>query len=563
MSASTAELPSSHAAVQLVGPGELRWNTDKPLAPPGPHHIVAKVEAVGLCFSDLKLLKQFSEHPRKGPIVRGVEADVLSGLPSYKPGDEPTVPGHEACVRIVAVGEKVSEHKVGERYLVQADWRQAMCALTNGAFGYNFEGALQEYVVMDERVVIDAASGDHFLVPVGDARSAAAVALIEPWACVECSYVSPERRTIKAGGSLLVVADSGRTIEGLVESFSPEGPPASVTTVLADAGQKTALDGIGVKVSHVGGADELADESFDDIVYFGSTKFVIDVLNDKLAREGICNVVLDGARIGEPVAVGVGRVHYGLTRWIGTRGSRADSAYEVIPATGEVRAGDKIVVVGAGGPMGQMHVIRDAALGLAGVEITATDFDDDRLASLRAKAAGVAESAGVPLRVVNPKTETLTEAFTYHAIMVPVGPLVAEAIACSGEGGLINIFAGIPAPTKQDIDLDTYIAKGLFMFGTSGSKVSDMLIVRDKVEQDRLDTNLSVDAVSGMAGAVDGISAVENRTIPGKILVYPQLGELPLTTLDDLAGRFPSVGRKLRDGLWTREAEDELLRVAE
>jgi hypothetical protein len=101
------------------------------------------------------------------------------------------------------------------------------------------------------------------------------------------------------------------------------------------------------------------------------------------------------------------------------------------------------------------------------------------------------------------------------------------------------------------------------MFGTSGSKVSDMLIVRDKVEQDRLDTNLSVDAVSGMAGAVDGISAVENRTIPGKILVYPQLGELPLTTLDDLAGRFPSVGRKLRDGLWTREAEDELLRVAE
>jgi hypothetical protein len=27
--------------------------------------MLAKVEAVGLCFSDLKLLKQFSEHSRK------------------------------------------------------------------------------------------------------------------------------------------------------------------------------------------------------------------------------------------------------------------------------------------------------------------------------------------------------------------------------------------------------------------------------------------------------------------------------------------------------------------
>jgi NADPH:quinone reductase-like Zn-dependent oxidoreductase len=39
-------------------------NIAKPVIPPGPHQILCRVEAVGLCFSDLKLLKQFSSHAR-------------------------------------------------------------------------------------------------------------------------------------------------------------------------------------------------------------------------------------------------------------------------------------------------------------------------------------------------------------------------------------------------------------------------------------------------------------------------------------------------------------------
>ena len=35
------------------------------------------------------------------------------------------------------------------------------------------------------------------------------------------------------------------------------------------------------------------------------------------------NVVLAGQKIGAKVNVGVGRVHYGMTRWIGTTGSDA------------------------------------------------------------------------------------------------------------------------------------------------------------------------------------------------------------------------------------------------
>ena len=50
-----------------------------------------------------------------------------------------------------------------------------------------------------------------------------------------------------------------------------------------------------------------------------------------------------------------------------------------------------------------------------------------------------------------------------------------------------------------------------------------------------------MDAVSGMAGATDGIAAVENRTLAGKIIVYPMLHNLGLTPLVDLPGKFPTV----------------------
>mgnify|MGYP001148340940 CR=1 FL=1 len=61
---------------------------------------------------------------------------------------------------------------------------------------------------------------------------------------------------------------------------------------------------------------------------------------------------------------------------------------------------------------------------------------------------------------------------------------------------------------------------------------------------------------------MDGIRAVENRTIAGKIIVYPMLHDVGLTPLAELPKRFPSVAEKLDNGKWTREAERELLRVA-
>ena len=98
-------------------------------------------------------------------------------MPNYVPGDKPTVPGHETVVRIVKVGPKVTRFKVGERYLVQTDYRWLPTANSNSAFGYNFEGALQEYVLVDERV-ITAPDGESMLIPAPEDLSASAIALV-------------------------------------------------------------------------------------------------------------------------------------------------------------------------------------------------------------------------------------------------------------------------------------------------------------------------------------------------------------------------------------------------
>ena len=562
MTQSLEPIPPTAYAIQLVGPDKLVLNTAKPVPTPGPTQVLVRIEAVGLCFSDLKLLKQFDAHPRKMPIETGIEQSILDEIPSYVPGEKPTVPGHEGVCRIVAIGDQVTRYKLGERVLIQTDYRTLLTAGGNASFGYNFEGALQEYVIMDERIIIQPGTGERFLLPASEELSASAIGLVEPWACVENSYATAERRTVKAGGQLLVVVDSQRRIKGIEDAFSPDGPPETIAAVCSEESQFVALEAIGAESLEIENLEALPSEAFDDIIYFGADPSTIEVLNDKLAAHGIINIVLGGYGIGRPAEIGVGRVHYGMTRWIGTTGMDCSESYKHIPENGEVRDGDRVLVIGAGGPMGQMHVIRNICSGKAGVSVVAADVDDTRLTSLVQKSKKMAEANKVAVKAVNTKSTALAEGFTYVGLMAPVGALLASSILLAGDGCLINVFAGIPQPTKHPIDLDVYIERHCYMFGTSGSTITDMKTILRKVEARQLDTNFSVDAVTGMAGAADGIKAVENRTLAGKIIVYPGLHELGLTPLEQLAEKFPTVAAKLDGGQWTLEAEQELLKVA-
>lgn len=528
----TTSIPSSQRAVQLIGSDELTLNTEKSVHVPGAHQVLTEVQAVGLCYSDLKLLKQFSRHVRKSDITSGVDATALTQMPNYVPGNMPVVPGHEAVVRVVAVGPGVTKHKVGERFLVQTDYRWLPTAKSNAAFGYNFEGALQEYVLMDERV-ITSPDGESMLIPVPEEFSSSAIALVEPWACVENAYAEVQRQTLKPGGRCVIVGETSRDMEMARLEMASFAPPVF-------------LEGARVGV--------LADEVFDDVVYFGSNPETVEKLVAKLAPGGHLGILLCGGKFGREVRLPVGRVHYGGIRVVGTTGASFRELLANIPPIAEVRVNDKVNVIGAAGPMGTMHVIRALCQGIKGVKVYAGDLNDERLAALNKLARPLAEANKCGIETYNPTHAAPDVAFNYVVVMAPVPALVRAAIKTVAPNAIINIFAGIPADVWAELDLDTYIGKKAYFVGTSGSELKDMKRVLAQVVSHQLDTNLSVAAVSGLEGAIDGIRAVEKNAMPGKIVVYPSCKGMPLTPLTDLSATVP-----LADGRWTKSAEDMLL----
>jgi threonine dehydrogenase-like Zn-dependent dehydrogenase len=534
------DLPETQYAVQLVGPDELRLNTAKPVPRPGAHQLVARVEAVGLCFSDLKLVKQFTAHPRKSEVTSGLDAAVLAEVSSYVPGELPTVPGHEAVVRVAAVGEGMTRFRPGERYLVQTDYRWLRTAAANAAFGYNIEGALQEYVLLDERV-ITSPEGESMLIPVPETFSASAIALVEPWACVEDAYASVQRQTLKAGGRMLVVAEAELPQQTLKSLFARHGQPAQVMHATRAA------------------LADLAEGGFDDVLYAGTSAETVEALFPKLAPNGLLVIALCGGRLERAAAAPVGAVHYRNLRIAGTAGSDPAEAMATIPASGEIRAGNRIHVIGAGGPMGVMHVVRCLCRGVKDISLCAADLDEGRLAALRSLAGPLCEASKLSFRAYNPSREAVEGEFDYLTIMVPAPALVAQAVTQAAPGAIINIFAGIPVHVTAEVDLNAYITKGLYFVGTSGSVVADMRAVLDMLASGSLDTNLSVAAVSGMAGAISGIREIEANRIPGKVIVYPSCHDLGLVRLSELGAALPEVEAQVRDGVWNREAERALL----
>jgi len=560
------DLPATQHAIQFTGPNQVVHNRAKSVPAPGPHQLVLQVEAVGICFSDTKLLHAFTAHPRKSEVLSGVAPEVLAEIPSYTPGDLPLVPGHECAGRIVAVGEAVTRHSVGERVLVQTDYRHLPTAQANAAFGYNFEGGLQEYVLLDERMIVDPVTGERFLIPVGEAPSGSAVGLLEPWACVERSYASDERATLTPGGRLLVVAEPGHAIHGLDELLAAVRP-GMVRCLLAEDGHGPTLAGVlgarEIPCRPASSLDELAGEPFDDIVYFGASAARIETLQDLMAPRATIDVVLGGPEVDRHVAVDVGRIHYDLLRWVGTPGDSAADGYAHVPASGELRDGDRIAIVGAAGPMGFMHVIRALTMGIPGLSVDAIDIDDARLAHLAAIAGPLAREAGLDVRFLNSRSDPPPNgAYDDVGVMVPAPPLVLQAIAMAAPRARVNLFAGFAVGTRATIDLTDLITRGIFLLGTSGSEIRDMQAVLARLEAGRLDTNVSLDAVCGMEGVKDALAAIEARSSGGKIVVYPRLHELGMVRLGELPERFPGVAAKLRDGRWTREAEDALLAQA-
>ena len=558
-------LPDKAWAWNMYGPGVENIGKNGrpeqlPIPEPGDNQLLVRVDSVGMCFSDVKLIRQGGNHPK---------------LYNRDLAKEPTRLGHEVSITLIKVGKDLQDrYQPGQRLAVQPDIYQQG---KSTAYGYTVPGGLIQYHLIGPEV-LETDEGACLLPLEGDLGFAES-SLMEPWGCVMASYTQRRRLEPKAGGTMWIMGYPGDERD---YAFSA-GLDAPAIIVLTDA--PTSVRALAVQTNadiivrdglqaadYAEFAAELTDGTgFDDIVVLDPRSAeMVSAAAKLIARRGTFNMVGETPLDGLP-QTDVGRLHYDYTAYIGNRGPDIAASYGEARNRCELHPGGSVVVIGAGGPMGQMHVQRAMELPNGPRLIIATEINDIRLAAIKERFAPLAKKNGRTLLVFNPTAsdETLHD-FVMQAtdqmgaddvvVSVPVASLMAEAATVMNTNGMLVFFAGVPNGTFAPLDMSAVYLHNAQFTGTSGLTLNDQRLVMDRALDGSLSPGRLVAAIGGMNAAPEGIEAMMDGRFPGKVVIFPQIPELPLMGLDELADKMPDIAAKLDDdGFWTNEAEAALI----
>lgn len=539
------EIPARQRRWELTGAGLDRLTLAECEVPrPRPGELLVRIDACGICFSDIKILNLGPDHPR----LQGRDLAC-----------DPVVMGHETAMTVVRVGEGLAgRFRPGQRFLIQADVYYQGEGM---AFGYRLPGGFSQYQIIGKQIL----DGDEgcYLLPFAPGLSHAQAALCEPWACVEAAYAYRPRTGPKRGGAALVVLLETAFAAAMPDEVAQLVEPVVLTPVhhawLHDP--ERAASGVReVARDHPSG--------FDDILIYG-------IPNGPLAQElaGLLKpggvYALQGEGTTGPVSVDIGSIHY-RDHWY--TGSPAGNAY-AWGRTPELLPGGVAWFIGAGGPLGQMHLQRALSLPHPPAKIIVSQRGGPRLEDLRQRFAGPARKRGVEFVLLDAKeleegvydavlSETDGRGCDDICVIIPFADVVERAFPLLAPGGALDIFAGVPVGTTAHLDLGEIATHGVRLWGTSGSSIADLRTIVRKAESGELATDRVVAAVGGIEAVKPGLEAVRDGVFLGKTLIYPHCKDLPLSPISELAERHPSLQAKLADGrYWTPEAEAELLRL--
>lgn len=558
-------LPDKSWAWNLYGAGLEnmgRGGEPEPFSIPEPNddQLLVRIDSIGVCFSDVKILKQGGSHPK---------------LYNRDLSVEPTRLGHEVSLTIVKVGKNLQDkYSPGQRLAVQPDIYQQG---KSTAYGYTIPGGLTQYhLIGDEVLKTDAGA---CLLPVEEDMGYAESSLLEPWGCVIAAYTQRRRLTPKPGGIMWIIGQPG---DEKTYTFSA-GLDAPSTIVLTDIPDsvKELVALTRAKVLERNGLAPADYESlskeltngagFDDIVILSPTSAsTVSQIARFVARRGTCNLLgtqpLDGL-----VQVDLGRLHYDYIAFLGNNGTDIAASYGEARNRCELRPAGATVFIGAGGPMGQMHVQRALELPDGPKLVIATEISDDRLQTLSDMFTPLAEKNGRKLLFFNPTTSkqsfhdfvmeaTQDQGVDDVVVSVPVAALMEEGDTVMKPDGMMVLFAGVPNGTMGAVNLSNVYLSNVQYTGTSGLTIDDQASVMERRVAGTLSPGRSVAAIGGLETAAEAIESVIEGKYPGKVVIFPQIRNLPLTGLKELKERLPEVAEKLGDDLmWTNEAEQVLI----
>ena len=362
-------LPKTMLAVRLHGVGFENLKVEQvPVPVPNDDQLLARVDAAGVCASNLKILAQGNEHT----FINGID------LAKY-----PAQLGDEGCITIVSVGKNLRDRfPVGKRYCIQPAvdhppinhrerFRNNAAGMLKVAVGYCLPGHFAQYILVTEETI---AAG--CLLPIPDeSMPFFAAALCEPISCAisgqdrhihifQKTPASPREARIGLllGGVTLIVGAGpmGRMHAEAALRFKPR---AIIVIDIAESRLQWVRDVLGPRAKAAGAAlHALTNEAglaqlrtssnglgADDIIVAVGVRDLQIRAQAWLSRGGTLNL-FGGLKKGEHVIdLDTLRVHYDDIRVVGSSGgSPADIAETLrIVAAGEFDPGLHMSMVGS------------------------------------------------------------------------------------------------------------------------------------------------------------------------------------------------------------------------
>ncbi len=266
-----ARFPTTMSAVLLTGHGgfdRLEYREDVPVPEPGSDEVLIRVAAAGVNNTDVNTRIGWYSQTVRGPTAAGgeagfgVEASVDGGW-TGEPFSFPRIQGADCCGRIVAVGERVDEERLGERVLVRPllQWGDDDRPFACWTFGSECDGAFAQYATAPAR--------ETFAVDCGwtDAELAS----------IPCAYSTAEgllhRAGVRGGEHVVITGASGGVGSAAVQLAKRRGATVSAVASHEKADAVEAL-----------GADRVIARDDDPVESLGAE--VADVVVDVVGGPG-------------------------------------------------------------------------------------------------------------------------------------------------------------------------------------------------------------------------------------------------------------------------------------
>ena len=323
-------------AVRLYGVNDLRLEEFE-LPEITDSEILAHVISDSICMSTYKAASQGTAHKR-------VPDDIA---------ENPVIVGHEFCGEIVAVGEKWKhKYKAGDRFVIQPalNYKGSLAA---PGYSYRYIGGDATYIVIPNEVM----EMDCLFPYAGEAYFYGS--LSEPMSCIVGGYHANyhvkqgtyvHEMGIREDGTLAILAGAGPMGLGAVDyAVHCDRKPSLIVVTDIDAArleraasivtpEEAAKNGVELVYLNTSACEDPVEtmramthgHGFDDVFVYAPVKFVVEMADSLLARDGCLNFFAGPTDTAFSAMFNFYNVHYSGTHLVGTSGGNSADMLESI-----------------------------------------------------------------------------------------------------------------------------------------------------------------------------------------------------------------------------------------